>query len=213
MHTVLQVHAASSDTTQRSLKVKDCMKRAAVARVFKEVDPVGVRCSASQQCGRALSSRGSASTPGNSWSFMAVRVVVQYESRVLQARALDVIPIKQLLSAAEEAASMSAHMHEQPPLAAEDALARELLGWFKTSFFAWVSHGTRSSRSAAARIPHSCSISLLDRGRLGIYLFLFYFLVLLCTYLLSHACEAALSDLAALHLRGTGRQPALRRLW
>lgn len=30
-------------------------------------------------------------------------------------------------------------MQEQPPLAVEDALARELLLWFKTSFFHWVS--------------------------------------------------------------------------
>lgn len=65
---------------------------------------------------------------------------VQYESKVLQARALSVIPAEQLRAAAEEAAAISVRMQEQPPLAAEDALARELLAWFKTSFFQWVRH-------------------------------------------------------------------------
>lgn len=70
---------------------------------------------------------------------MDVWLTAQYESELLRARALSVIPVEQLLAAAEEAAAISARMQEQPPLAAEDALARELLCWFKASFFQWVS--------------------------------------------------------------------------
>ena len=56
----------------------------------------------------------------------------------MQAQALSVIPVDELRGAAEEAAAISARMQEEPPLAAEDALAAELLAWFKTSFFRWV---------------------------------------------------------------------------
>ena len=37
--------------------------------------------------------------------------------------------MEELHRAAEEAAAISARMREQPPLAAQDALARELLNW------------------------------------------------------------------------------------
>ena len=56
----------------------------------------------------------------------------------MQAQALSVIPVDELREAAEEAAAISTLMQEQPALAAEDALALQLLAWFKSSFFHWV---------------------------------------------------------------------------
>lgn len=58
---------------------------------------------------------------------------------MLQAMALSVMPLEELRSAACEAAELSAALGEAPPLSEEDALAQEVLAWFKRDFFQWVS--------------------------------------------------------------------------
>lgn len=55
-----------------------------------------------------------------------------------QALALSVIPLDELGDRAERAAVLSRQMEEHPPLDEVDALAEELLLWFKRDFFAWV---------------------------------------------------------------------------
>lgn len=69
----------------------------------------------------------------------AVLCAQGYEDELAQAIALSVMPLEEMRGAAEDQAALSAAMGEAPPLALEDALAQELLAWFKTSFFSWVS--------------------------------------------------------------------------
>ena len=47
--------------------------------------------------------------------------------------------MERLALAADEACQLSASMGEDPALGWEDALALELLAWFKRDFFQWVS--------------------------------------------------------------------------
>lgn len=65
-------------------------------------------------------------------------VLLQYEDQLLQALALSVMPLDRLTIAAEDAAALSRATGEEPPKAAEDRLAQELLNWFKHEFFTWV---------------------------------------------------------------------------
>jgi peptide-N4-(N-acetyl-beta-glucosaminyl)asparagine amidase len=64
--------------------------------------------------------------------------VLGYEDELAQAMALSIMPLPELEAAAEEAVGVSAAMGEQPLLSREDALAQELLLWFKRDFFTWV---------------------------------------------------------------------------
>jgi hypothetical protein len=56
--------------------------------------------------------------------------------------------VERLALAADEACQLSASMGEDPALGWEDALALELLAWFKRDFFQWV-----SARPVAACAP------------------------------------------------------------
>lgn len=49
------------------------------------------------------------------------------------------MPLERMRAAAADAASLSLQMREDLPLAAGDALVLEMLAWFKTEFFTWVS--------------------------------------------------------------------------
>ncbi len=68
--------------------------------------------------------------------------MAQYEDETLQAMALSVIPEDDLQAAAEQAIAESKAKGEEPVLAQQDALARQLLLWFKRDFFKWVSIST-----------------------------------------------------------------------
>ena len=68
-----------------------------------------------------------------------VLLLMQYEDELLQAIAQSIMPLDQMNSSAEDAATLSAAMGEQPVRQVEDLLARELLTWFKHDFFTWVS--------------------------------------------------------------------------
>ncbi|KAK9819776.1 hypothetical protein WJX72_002242 [[Myrmecia] bisecta] len=70
----------------------------------------------------------------------AVQTVLQYEDQLLQALALSVVPLEELQREAAEQVKLIEAMGEQPPLAAEDALAQGLLAWFKADFFKWVNN-------------------------------------------------------------------------
>ncbi len=70
---------------------------------------------------------------------LACCVKAQYEDETLQAMALSVIPEDDLQDAAAEAIAASAAAGNPPVLAQQDALARQLLLWFKRDFFSWVS--------------------------------------------------------------------------
>lgn len=62
-----------------------------------------------------------------------------YEEELAQAMALSCLfDIDAMSHAAEEAADLSGELGEEPPLAQQDALALELLSWFKQDFFKWV---------------------------------------------------------------------------
>ena len=63
---------------------------------------------------------------------------VQYEDETLQAMALSIIPEDDLQSAAAEAIAASTAAGDVPVVAQQDALARQLLLWFKRDFFSWV---------------------------------------------------------------------------
>ena len=49
------------------------------------------------------------------------------------------MPLDRMNRSAEDAATLSAAMGEQPVRQVEDLLAQELLTWFKHDFFSWVS--------------------------------------------------------------------------
>lgn len=61
-----------------------------------------------------------------------------YEDEMAQALALSVLPADELHAAAAEAAELSRAMGDPEPLAQQDALAQELLLFFKQRFFSWV---------------------------------------------------------------------------
>ena len=67
-----------------------------------------------------------------------IRKAKGYEDDLAQAMALSVMDLGAMQLKAAEAASLSALLQEDPPLAEEDALAMELLSWFKLEFFSWV---------------------------------------------------------------------------
>ena len=48
------------------------------------------------------------------------------------------MPLDWLNAAAADAAALSRHMGEDPPLHHSDALVQEMLAWFKAGFFTWV---------------------------------------------------------------------------
>lgn len=69
-----------------------------------------------------------------------INKVESYEDEIAQAMALSVIDLDGLQTRAHDAAFLSKMLDESPPLAFEDALAVELLLWFKQSFFHWVNN-------------------------------------------------------------------------
>lgn len=83
----------------------------------------------------------------------------QYEDETLQAMALSVIPEDDLQTAAADAIAASSAAGDVPVLAQQDALARQLLLWFKRDFFSWV--------CLAARITLSLSWESMASTRLG----------------------------------------------
>lgn len=70
----------------------------------------------------------------------ALRKAQGYEDELAQAMALSVMPLEGLQAAAAEAAALSRAMGEQPALDEQEALAQELLRWFKQDFFSWVNN-------------------------------------------------------------------------
>lgn len=85
-----------------------------------------------------LSNPGPSETAFSSHCGDAIRKVHSYEDELAQAVALSVMELERMSTRAEEAAALSSMLGEDPPLAMEDALAMELLSWFKLEFFAWV---------------------------------------------------------------------------
>ncbi len=63
--------------------------------------------------------------------------MVQYEDKTLQAMALSCIPDDELREAAQQQVHQALAKGQQ--LAEQDAMARQLLDWFKHKFFTWVS--------------------------------------------------------------------------
>lgn len=68
----------------------------------------------------------------------ALKKAFSYEDELSQGIALSIMDLDSLQARAEEAASLSHALGEQPRLSTEDALALELLTWFKQSFFVWI---------------------------------------------------------------------------
>lgn len=85
-----------------------------------------------------LSSPGPGEAAFSSHCEDAIRKVHTYEDELAQAVALSVMDLDRMTTRAEEAAALSCIIGENPPLAMEDALAMELLSWFKLEFFSWV---------------------------------------------------------------------------
>ena len=67
-----------------------------------------------------------------------IRKVLSYENELPQAMAMSVMDLDGMQARAEDAAALSAILEDATPLAAEDALAEELVAWFKQDFFSWV---------------------------------------------------------------------------
>jgi hypothetical protein len=65
-------------------------------------------------------------------------VLLQYEAPGAQEAARSAMPLDRLNAAAADAAALSRHMGEEPPLHRSDALVQEMLAWFKAGFFTWV---------------------------------------------------------------------------
>jgi hypothetical protein len=76
--------------------------------------------------------------PYDSMSHHTITAAQGYEDELVQALALSVMPLEALRGAAQEACELSQAMGEEPLLDFEDALALELLVWFKQDFFCWV---------------------------------------------------------------------------
>ncbi|BDA42082.1 Peptide-N(4)-(N-acetyl-beta-glucosaminyl) asparagine amidase A [Coccomyxa sp. Obi] len=94
---------------------------------------------------RAVAQLHSLTGRGGEQAFQArlqsgVQTVLTYEDETLQAMALSIIPEDELHTAAAEAIATSAAAGDVPVLAQQDALARQLLLWFKRDFFAWVNN-------------------------------------------------------------------------
>ena len=68
----------------------------------------------------------------------AVSKVKHYEDELAQAMALSVMDLDALRTRAQEGVALSTLLDEQPQLMEEDALAMEILNWFKLTFFKWV---------------------------------------------------------------------------
>ncbi|KAL4427885.1 hypothetical protein ABPG75_001974 [Micractinium tetrahymenae] len=104
----------------------------------------------------------------------SAKKALKYGDELAQAMALSVMPMDRLAGAAEEACAVSAAMGEQPPLALEDALAQELLAWFKSDFFCWVNAppcptcGVASTAGAGMGVP-SAEEAEHGAGRVELY--------------------------------------------
>jgi peptide-N4-(N-acetyl-beta-glucosaminyl)asparagine amidase len=68
----------------------------------------------------------------------AINKVKRYEDELAQAMALSVMDLDALRTRAQEGVALSTLLDEEPPLMEEDALAMEILNWFKLRFFKWV---------------------------------------------------------------------------
>ncbi|KAG2424614.1 hypothetical protein HXX76_014339 [Chlamydomonas incerta] len=93
-----------------------------------------------------------------------METALRCEDPALQERARAVMPLARLRAAAAEAAELSSRLggDVSGAPAAEDVLAQQLLGWFKSDFFSWVdtlpcprcgSGGTRADGSLAQPLP------------------------------------------------------------
>ena len=76
------------------------------------------------------------------------------------------MPLDQLIAAATDAAALSLHMGEDPPLHRNDALVQEMLAWFKAGFFTWVRrrlmHGSLCGNECSDASPMSCCCLVLQ---------------------------------------------------
>lgn len=67
-----------------------------------------------------------------------IRKAQAYEDELAQAVALSVMDLDSMQARAADAAALDAMLADGPPLSMDDALAEELLSWFKLDFFSWV---------------------------------------------------------------------------
>jgi peptide-N4-(N-acetyl-beta-glucosaminyl)asparagine amidase len=86
-----------------------------------------------------------------------LRRAAAHEDELARALALSVAPLDALSAAAGDAASLSVELGDDPPLAQEDALALELIRWFKADFFAWVDAPPCATCGAAGPEPRGAA--------------------------------------------------------